>query len=71
MDKNPGITFLDIQGNLLEGRIPTVFGFWTNLSMIDFSENLLSGSIPPELGRHQNLETLKTILQQPEWQHSL
>ncbi|KAK9291850.1 hypothetical protein L1049_019800 [Liquidambar formosana] len=39
--------------------MPSVFGFWSNLSMLDFSDNMLSGSVPPELGKLENLQILR------------
>ncbi|KAL3570498.1 hypothetical protein D5086_027747 [Populus alba] len=35
LERNSGISYLEVRGNLLEGNIPAVFGLWSNLSMIE------------------------------------
>ena len=41
---------MELKGNQFEGRIPSVFGSWRNLTELDLSGNKFSGTIPRELG---------------------
>ncbi|KAJ6874530.1 hypothetical protein NC652_034277 [Populus alba x Populus x berolinensis] len=59
LERNSGISYLEVRGNLLEGNIPAVFGLWSNLSMIGFSGNKLSSSVTPERGKLANLQVLR------------
>ncbi|MCD7452265.1 hypothetical protein HAX54_016031 [Datura stramonium] len=56
IEKNENISYLNVRGNMLAGRIPAAFAYWTKLSTIDLSENMFSGPIPAEFGKLQNLE---------------
>ena len=49
---------LSLEGNNLEGRIPSDIGQLRNLVHLNLGYNLLTGAIPPEIGQLQNLTQL-------------
>lgn len=53
------IGFLNLEGNALEGNIPSGLSNSLDLEQINLDGNLLSGTIPTELGLLINLEILQ------------
>ena len=58
VDADGRVFELDLEENLLSGRLSPELGSLTNLARLDLSYNKLSGGIPPQLGNLANLTSL-------------
>ena len=54
-----GLKKLNMEGNLINGTIPTTIGLLGDLTSLSFGENNLVGTLPSELGLLQKLTSLK------------
>ncbi|KAI3961489.1 hypothetical protein MKX01_001225 [Papaver californicum] len=56
--KNHNLSYIDISGNVINGRIPPSFGNGVSLTSINLSMNKLTGLIPKEVGNLVELQQL-------------
>ena len=54
-----GVQELDMEGNVLNGTIPTTIGLLGDVTYLSFGLNALTGTLPSELGLLQRLTSLK------------
>lgn len=55
------ISGLDLDGNQLNGRIPTELGLLTPLQDLSLATNYLNGAIPSEIGKLTSLRTMNLV----------
>ena len=50
--------YIDLSNNLLSGRLPNCFSYWSQLYILNFANNNFFGEVPNSLGKLHELETL-------------